>query len=92
MFCSQVQKAGVLPPDSKLKENVLDYKEAGQKFLAFDRLGYGHEELNTLIESGVQDEKRKHFFTKISKVKKHDHAVLKDIKHKIKHLIDLELD
>lgn len=80
-----------MPSDSKLKENVLDYYEVGQKFLAKDNSGYENEDLNKIIESGVQDEKRKHFFTKISKVKKNDHAVLKDIKHKIKHLIDLEL-
>lgn len=69
----------------------MDYKEASKRYLEFDKIGFENKELYQLFESGKENEKRRQFFSKISKVKKNDHQVLKDIKHKIKHLIEQEI-
>lgn len=77
--------------EPRLKDKFLDYKEMGQEWNEFDRLGYQGTEIDKMIESGPWDEKRRKFFETISKVKKKDHHIVKDIKHKIRHLLDQEL-
>jgi len=62
--------------------------EASKTYNAVDRLGYGHQEIDKMIEAGVTNEEWRKFFENISKAKKKDHPVLKGIKSKIWHMLE----